>query len=315
LCVSHNIFIYISIYSYRPCFASIDCGIRPATATEADWLQEYVRRSNNHAGLPAASLPVGRPSQGIQINQQQPGYTREGSRSDPDDEDDDGSEDASLNNDHAKGQNNASPQKQTSQNHVNGSSLSLKSPALYAMDISNKTPTTQSLQQQVSARPTASGDGSGAFAQTQAQIRRSLGPSQQSSQNHPFPSSASNAPSPASFLNGAGAAATQPISLRNLPNFPSIDDALGTNSSSPQGIIAREVWRWFEEHLVSLLESVRNFRFDQFEICLRTFWAGLSGDHREVVHAPAVAGLMARADALVYNVGRFRFYRLGLDTN
>jgi regulatory factor X len=50
------------------------------------------------------------------------------------------------------------------------------------------------------------------------------------------------------------------------------------------------------------MESVRTFRFDQFEIHLRTFWAGLSGDHREVVHAPAVAGLMAKADAMVYDV-------------
>lgn len=65
---------------------------------------------------------------------------------------------------------------------------------------------------------------------------------------------------------------------------------------------AREVWRWFEDHLDSLLDATRAFRFDQFELHLRTFWASLTGDHREVVHAPAVAGLMAKADALLYDV-------------
>jgi hypothetical protein len=71
---------------------------------------------------------------------------------------------------------------------------------------------------------------------------------------------------------------------------------------------AREVWRWFEDHLDALLEATRAFRFDQFELHLRTFWAGLSGDHREVVHAPAVAGLMAKADALLYDVSIFPLF-------
>lgn len=35
---------------------------------------------------------------------------------------------------------------------------------------------------------------------------------------------------------------------------------------------------------------------------LRTFWSNLNGNHREVVHAPAIAGLMAKADAIVYDV-------------
>ncbi|KAF8759994.1 RFX DNA-binding domain [Rhizoctonia solani] len=92
-------------------------------------------------------------------------------------------------------------------------------------------------------------------------------------------------------------------SVRQMSGFPSIEEALGPNASvtSPQNVAAREVWRWFEAHLDGLMESVRTFRFDQFEIHLRTFWAGLSGDHREVVHAPAVAGLMAKADAMVYD--------------
>jgi hypothetical protein len=102
-------------------------------------------------------------------------------------------------------------------------------------------------------------------------------------------------------LGGASTAAGQ-YSIRNLPTFPKIEEALGNAGSSPQGVAAREVWRWFEDHLDALMESARTFRFDQFELHLRTFWASLSGDHREVVHAPAVAGLMAKADAILYDV-------------
>ena len=91
-------------------------------------------------------------------------------------------------------------------------------------------------------------------------------------------------------------------SIRQLPSFPKIEEALGNAGSSPHAVIAREVWRWFEDHLDALLEATRAFRFDQFEMQLRTFWTNLTGDHRDVVHAPAVAGLMAKADALLYDV-------------
>lgn len=94
----------------------------------------------------------------------------------------------------------------------------------------------------------------------------------------------------------------QPISVRHLPHFPSIEEAVGSNSASAHSIAAREVWGWFQDHLDSLLESVRSFRFDQFEMHLRTFWSSLTGGHREVAHAPAIAGLMAKADAIVYDV-------------
>ena len=97
----------------------------------------------------------------------------------------------------------------------------------------------------------------------------------------------------------SGSAST---SVRQLPSFPSIDEAVGANSTTPQSIAAREVWVWFQDHLDALLESVRTFRFDQFEMHLRSFWSNLTGAHREVVHAPAVAGLMAKADAIVYDV-------------
>lgn len=79
-----------------------------------------------------------------------------------------------------------------------------------------------------------------------------------------------------------------------------------TASNSAFATTAREVWRWFEEHLDQLIESVRAFRFDTYEMQVRSFWSGLSGERKEIVHAPAVAGLMARADALVYDVSSLR---------
>jgi regulatory factor X len=85
------------------------------------------------------------------------------------------------------------------------------------------------------------------------------------------------------------------------PQFPSIEEAIGANSTSPEGVAAREVWGWFVDHLDALLESIRSFRTDQFEMHLRQFWSSLTGNHREVVHAPAVAGLMAKADAILYD--------------
>lgn len=99
--------------------------------------------------------------------------------------------------------------------------------------------------------------------------------------------------------------------MRQMLNFPSIEEAVGANSTSPQGVAAREVWGWFQDHLDALLESMRAFRFDQFEVHIRTFWSNLSPPHREVVHAPAIAGLMAKADAILYDV-RASHHRLHL---
>lgn len=111
------------------------------------------------------------------------------------------------------------------------------------------------------------------------------------------PSPSAGVPTPGAILSGSSS-----NSLRRLPNFPSIEEAVGADSTSPQGIAAREVWVWFQDHLDNLLESVRLFRFDQFELHLRSFWSSLNGAHREVVHAPAVSGLMAKADAILYDV-------------
>ncbi|GJJ07458.1 hypothetical protein Clacol_001660 [Clathrus columnatus] len=284
----------------RLCFPTIktrrlgvrDCGIRPATTTEAEWLQEYIRRTNNHAGLSSTTLPV-RPSNSLQNNSQH-SYTREGSRSDPEDDDDDGvnSEGASSSNGHSK--NFSNPLRTNKAAPTTSLTLPVKSPTLCSMDISDKTPTAHSLQHQVCTRPD-----SGTYGPTPAQIRRR-------SQGPPVPVSNQLASSstPPQIQNGVSSMQIlghHSASVRSLLNFPSIEDALGSNSSSPQGLLAREVWQWFEEHLDSLLDSVKTFRFDQFELNIRSFWSNLSVDHKEVVHAPAVAGLMARADALVYD--------------
>lgn len=155
---------------------------------------------------------------------------------------------------------------------------------LFAEDGSDKTPTAGTvLSRAQEQRPSSS-----TFAH--ASIRRSLQPSEPALTLPPGPSTSGP------FIPGHSAS-----SVRQLHHFPSIEEA-GANSSSPHGVAAREVWGWFQDHLDSLLESVRLFRFDQFEMHIRSFWSNLQGTHREVVHAPAIAGLMAKADAVVYDV-------------
>ncbi len=166
---------------------------------------------------------------------------------------------------------------------------------VFPADMSDKTPTAATLLSQVQAaqRPP------GAFPQ-QASIRRH--PQADPGlpiQSHESPTSSASA---VPYL-----ASQQSLSVRQFPHFPSIEDAVGSNSTSPHGMAAREVWGWFQDHLDNLLESVRSFRFDQFELNLRSFWSSLNGQHREVVHAPAIAGLMAKADAIVYDVCAFSY--------
>lgn len=104
---------------------------------------------------------------------------------------------------------------------------------------------------------------------------------------------------PASYMSPAQAS----LKVSQLPHFPSIDDAIGNGGNTPHNMAAREIWVNFQLHLDVLLECVRAFRFDQFEIKIRNFWSTLTGQHREIVHAPAIAGLMAKADAILYDVG------------
>lgn len=170
----------------------------------------------------------------------------------------------------------------------NSLSLSNEVPATFSHDMNDKTPTAATLLSQVQAsqRPIPT-------YPHHASIRRH--PNQESgliAASHPSASSTS-------VMYGASQSA---LSVRQLHSFPSIDEAVGINSTSSQSIAAREAWNWFQDHLDALMDSIRAFRFDQFEMHLRSFWSNLAGQHREVVHAPAIAGLMAKADAIVYDV-------------
>jgi regulatory factor X, other len=231
------------------------CGIRPATAAEAEWLQDYIQKSNNNAAQ--ASVNAARHAEAS---------NRAEDRSDDDEED--GSE-GSL------------PSSKRNSLLLQGDVKGLPFD-----DLSDKTPTAATLlsQAQSVTRPI------GTFPPT-ASIRR-------------FPAQETNLGlSAASSSNVGSAAFVAPqtsSSVRQFPNFPSIEDAVA-NSTSAHGMVAREVWSWFQDHLDALLESIRTFRVDQFEMHLRTFWTSLNGVHREIVHAPAIAGIMAKADAMVYD--------------
>lgn len=243
-----------------------DCGIRPATSAEAEFLQDYIQKSNNNAGQ--SSINAARLA-----SEQSEGAGRANEDGSGDDEDDD-----------SEGNHSAAGSKRNSlilSNEVKG--------IIYSDDLSDKTPTAATLLSQAQAqRP-------GTYP-SQASIRRHPGqePALGPVQTH----------SPQSIVATPGyiAAGQTTLSVRQFPHFPSIDEAVGASSTSTHGIAGREVWNWFLDHLDALLESMRTFRFDQFELHLRTFWSNLAGNHREVVHAPAIAGLMAKADAIVYDV-------------
>lgn len=237
------------------------CGIRPATSAEAEWLQDYIHKSNNNAGQ--SSVTAARLAQAESAN-------RGEDRSDEDDDDD------------SEGVNSVVGSKR--------SSLMLSGDmkgAAFAADMSDKTPTAATLLSQVQSaqRPPVS-------FPPQASIRRHP-------QQEPAMSVQTHSPQPGNTVPYLGT--QQGLSVRQISQFPSIEEAVGANSTSSHGMVAREVWGWFQDHLDALLESVRSFRFDQFEMHLRTFWSTLRGPHREVVHAPAIAGLMTKADAIVYD--------------
>ncbi|KAF9510815.1 hypothetical protein BS47DRAFT_1373229 [Hydnum rufescens UP504] len=227
------------------------CGIRPATAAEAEWLQDFIKRTNNHRAA-ANSRPASQSGRSSATDDS------------PEDEEDDGDE----------------IQPNGARNHLSINGGGRKSPVLFSID--DKTPTVGG---NLSAAQGSLPHHATGF-RNEAQIRRRSPPSAQ--QNVVV---SSNVPSHMrNALNGNGNGPLQQRqsqSVRSLHNFPTIEEALGTSSQSSHGVVAREVWRWFEEHLDSLTRE--------------SFWSGLSGEHREVVHAPAVAGLMARADAVVYD--------------
>ncbi|THV08535.1 hypothetical protein K435DRAFT_824995 [Dendrothele bispora CBS 962.96] len=235
------------------------CGIRPATSAEAEWLQDYIQKSNNHAAQ--ASINAARQSQ-----EQSETSNRNEDRSDEDDDGDD-----------SEGAN----------SKRNSLTLSgdVKGAPTFSHDLSDKTPTAASL-----------------LSQAQSAQRPGTFPPQASIRRHPQADSNLAVQSQSTPSNSVPyIASSQPVFVRQFPHFPSIEEAVGSNSTSPHSMAAREVWGWFQDHLDLLLENVRSFRFDQFEINVRTFWSSLNGNHREVVHAPAIAGLMAKADAIVYD--------------
>lgn len=247
--------VYLSCASSR----STDCGIRPATSTEAEFLQDYIRKSNNTAAQPSVNA--------ARLASEQ----AEGGKGSDEEEDDE-----------SDGPSSATGSKRNSLNL--SASNGGKGPVLFPDE---KTPTAASLLSQAQQRPASS-----SFP-VQAPIRRHASAADGTL---PVPSAAEGSvPLPV-------ASTGQVLSVRQMVNFPSIDEAVGVNSTSPQGILAREVWGWFQDHLDSLLDSMRSFRFDAFELSIRAFWPKLSHPHREVIHAPAVAGLMAKADAIVYDV-------------
>jgi regulatory factor X len=238
------------------------CGIRPATTAEAEWLQEYIQKSNNNASQ--NSVNAARMAQ-----EQADPSTRSEERSDEDEDED------------SEGVNSNTTSKR------NSLALSNDHPPVFTHDPNDKTPTAASLISQVQSnqRPMAS-------FPPQASIRRHF--NQEPGLIVPSHSPVGSAPVVYSASHPA-------MSVRQLPSFPSLDEAVGPSSTSTQSIAAREVWNWFQDHLDALMDSIRAFRFDQFEMNLRSFWSNLAGQHREIVHAPAIAGLMAKADAIVYD--------------
>lgn len=244
-----------------------DCGIRPATSAEAEFLQDYIRKSNNNAAQQSVNA--------ARIASEQAEATGRGEeRSDEDDEDD------------SDAQSSGNASKRNSLNLGNGIKNVVDFP-------DEKTPTAATLlsQAQGTQRPTS------ASFPPQASIRRHTQPPEGplTVSQHPSPSEENKASLP--FMPASGS-----LSVRQMVHFPSIEEALGANSTSPHAVLAREVWGWFQDHLDSLLDGIRGFRFDQFEVHIRSFWSTLSPQHREVIHAPIVAGLMAKADAIVYDV-------------
>ncbi|KAG9317287.1 hypothetical protein JVU11DRAFT_1483 [Chiua virens] len=234
------------------------CGIRPATSAEAEFLQDYIRKSNNNAGQSSINAARAAQESGDSAN-------RGEERSDEDeDEDSEGSSASKRNSLVLSGD--------------------LKGSVTFE-DISDKTPTAGSLLSQAQALARSNSYPSHTSirrppeATISAQPTLTLGPNTDSQYVQP----------------------PQHISVRHMPHFPSIEEAIGANSTTAQCIAGREVWGWFQDHLDAVLESARAFRFDQFEMHLRGFWSTLTGTHREVVHAPAIAGLMAKADAIAYD--------------
>ncbi|KAG9024169.1 hypothetical protein FRB95_012023 [Tulasnella sp. JGI-2019a] len=337
------------------------CGIRPASVAEAEFLQDFVRRTTNHSAI-AASSRRGAAAVAAASAASRRGSSHSESGNGSDEEEDDESENSSSGYHDSKdgiyGYSGFVPSGGNTHlgNLGGGGNLpplslggGLKSPTLFSM-MDDKTPTTTTLLSMAQAQAQGLGGmrsmhgmgmGSGSngqFGPAQIRSRRGLDSQSQGGGSRPGTSGSGVSSASVSGLGGMpanngnnfGGRPSSGVSVRNLPNFPSIDEALGIDvatvtasvaalnanagspssssgtdpantTTSPQHMAAIQVWRWFEDHLDALLDCVRTWRLDQFEAQVRTFWGSLSGDYREVVHAPAVAGLMVKADAIVYD--------------
>ncbi|KAI5481142.1 hypothetical protein MNV49_005577 [Pseudohyphozyma bogoriensis] len=97
--------------------------------------------------------------------------------------------------------------------------------------------------------------------------------------------------------------APPPSRVSQLVGFPSVGEVLGVDLSGGSAVdeeVARKVWESFGEHCGKLVESVRNYRFDQFEIHMRNWWSSLTYQQKDVVQHPTISQLIYRADAVVY---------------
>ncbi|KAM0751110.1 hypothetical protein T439DRAFT_288432 [Meredithblackwellia eburnea MCA 4105] len=86
-----------------------------------------------------------------------------------------------------------------------------------------------------------------------------------------------------------------------LAGFPSLEEALQAVNGTVDQSLVFSFWQLFATHCSSLLENVRAFRFDHFELSLRSWWSSLDANQRTIVHCPGVSELIYRADAAVYN--------------
>ncbi|KAG8855823.1 hypothetical protein FRB96_006645 [Tulasnella sp. 330] len=343
------------------------CGIRPASVAEAEFLQDFVRRTTNHSAIAASSRRGAAAVAAANASRRGSSHSESGHGSD--EEDDEESENSSSGYVDSKegvygysgfAGSNGGPSSHLGSTLGGGGNLpplslagGLKSPTLFSM-MDDKTPTTNTLlsmaQAQAQGLGGMQGMGIGAhgqFGNAQIRTRRGFGSTsdaQAGGSSRPGTSGSGVSSTSVSGLSAgglpagnnanfgvAGGRSPHSVSVRTLTNFPSIDEALGidvasvtasvaaldangssspssssgtaptSTTTSPQHMAAIQVWRWFEDHLDALLECVRTWRLDQFEGQVRSFWGSLSGDYREVVHAPAVAGLMVKADAIVYD--------------
>jgi regulatory factor X, other len=171
------------------------CGIRPATSAEAEWLQDYIHKSNNNAGQPSVNA--------ARLAQEQSESSNRGEeRSDEDDDED------------SEGQASSGTSKRNSLALNNDA----KATVGFSEELSDKTPTAATLLSQVQAaqRPATSSFPPEATIRRHPQQEPPHGARPQSQSP---PSGSSNGPVP------FPTSQQQPMSVRHFPHFPSSQKA------------------------------------------------------------------------------------------